>query len=97
MLAACSRLVQRQAEARMEAAHTGRSRGAACKRRTYGSLLESSRLNPAFLRGEVLGEQSILNLSDFHGSGARCVLVRHVVDPCAYVIALHRPGIVRFQ
>ena len=45
----------------------------------------------------VLGEETILNLGDFHGSEAFLVVISHVIDPSAHGIAPHQPGIVRLQ
>jgi hypothetical protein len=42
-------------------------------------------------------EESILNLSEFHGSRAFLGVIRHVVDPRAYGIAPHQPGIGGLQ
>jgi hypothetical protein len=44
-----------------------------------------------------LREDSTLNLSEFHGCGARCIVVRHVIDPRAHGIASHEPRIVGSQ
>ncbi len=42
-------------------------------------------------------EETILNLYEFHGRGAFRVVVRYVIDPRAYRIAPHQPGIEGLQ
>jgi hypothetical protein len=48
-------------------------------------------------RRHRLRKQSILNLGEFHGHGTFFVVVSHVVDPPAYGIAAHQPGIAGLE
>jgi len=44
-----------------------------------------------------LGKEPTLNVCEFHGHGAFFVVVSHVVDPRAYGIAAHQPGVAGLQ
>jgi hypothetical protein len=44
-----------------------------------------------------LREESILNLSEFHGCGAFCIVIHNAVDPSANRIAPHQPSVVGLQ
>src|ERR1022692_3080184 len=61
------------------------------------SLAQLEGFSVSLIPYTLLREEPILNLSEFHGCGAFFVVVSHVVDPRAYGIAPHSPGIVRSQ
>jgi hypothetical protein len=58
-------------------------------------LKESSR--PPHLRGPAGREETILSVGKFHRCGAILVVVSHVIDPGAYGITPHQPGIAGLQ
>jgi hypothetical protein len=45
----------------------------------------------------LLREQPSLNLDEFHGHGARFIIIGDVIDSCAHGIAPHQPGIMGLQ
>jgi hypothetical protein len=46
---------------------------------------------------ELLGKKPILNVGKLHGTRAFLIVVSHVIDPCAYGVALHHSSIAGLQ
>ncbi len=65
----------------------------ACEERHI--LLQNPTSNDYIARLHPLGEESILNLSEFHSCGTLFIVVRHVIDPRADGIAPHKLSIIR--